>query len=401
MNPFIVSTLSCDTALPTEPPSMVGECRAYISNGSSRFRIPRRFVKAAGFEPGRRLQLFRHAEGWVLRVADVPDRLACVTVDFEQKIQLHVDALGLAPSGKLSVAVIQGGLVLQPIDLPMPPENVVEAEAFAAFGWRPVVVSVLKDRPHIRFIDVQGKFLGQTGLNPGDHVRVTVFEDRVTVLKHAEGALLCMDKKTFPGFRLSARYFEQFGTLEHLIAVYGQGGITLVASKDHLAKFGLNDSHELRVSMVEVAKQNFSVKHLGRGKLEGTDMAVPVSTAADAARLGAVAWTLLPVLDSGKVHTRHIDIDGQAGRVVGLKRGQAMELRLFSDQVMLVKSEDGGLKCARLSDSMGVRLKTRFFDWLLEGEQVLTVLGTGGVAIVRSKADLARYSLTAADRLVE
>lgn len=400
MNPFIVSTISHGAPLPDEEPRLVGECRAYASNGSWRFRVPCRFLKAADLTAGCRLQLVRHEMGWVLRPADVPDRLACVTVDFEHKIQLHSEALGLDPSTKLVVSAIKDGLVLRPLDAPMPEVTAREDGNFAAFGWRRVVVSVLKDRPHIRFIDIQGKFLGDTGLAPGDHVRVTVFDDRVTVLRHAEGALLCMNKKTFPGFRLSARYFEQFGAQTHLIAVYGAGGIVLVPSEADLVKFGLTADQELRVSMVEVAKRNFSAKHRGREVLSGPELAVPRSTEEDTASLGAVAWTMLSVRDTGKVHTRHIDIDGPAGKVVGMKRGQPMELRLYSDQVMLVKSDAGGMKCSRLVDSLGVRLKTRFFDWLLDGDEVITVLGTGGIAILKSFSDLARFSLTADDRLV-
>lgn len=400
MNPFIVSTMSQDVPLPDDVPRLIGECRAYASNGSWRFRLPRRYIIAAGLDAGCRLQLSRHAEGWVLRPADAPDRLACVTVDFEQKIQLHSEALGLDPSTKLVVSAIEGGLVLRPLDAPMPQVVAQQDENFAAFGWRRVVVSVLKDRPHIKFIDIQGKFLGDTGLSPGDHVRVTVFDDRVSVLRHPEGALLCMDKKTFPGFRLSARYFEQFGAQGHLIAVYGSGGVILVASQDELVKFGLTEDDELRVSMAEVAKKNFSAKHRGRENLEGPEMAVPQSTEADAASLGAVAWTVLPVHETGKVHTRHIDIDGAAGALVGLTRGQPMELRMYADQVMLVKSEAGGMKCSRLVDSLGVRLKTRFFDWLFDGNEVITVLGTAGIAILRSKDDLARFCLTPEDRLV-
>lgn len=399
MSPFIVSTIATEVPLPADEPLLSGQSRAYASNGSWRFRIPARFLKASGLEAGSRLQLFRHAEGWVLRRAEDPTRLACVTVDFEQKIQLHSEAIGLPIDAQLSIAALAGALVLRPLNLPMPALDTPDHKAFSAFGWRWAAVSALKDRAHIRFIDVQGKFLSDTGLAPGDRVRVTVYEDRVTVLKDDEGPLLCMDKKTFPGFRLSARYFEQFGEQSQVVAVYGRDGIILLPSKDELAKFGLGDEDEMRVSMVEVAKRNFSEKHKGREKLDGPEMAVPPSTEEDAAGIGAVAWTILPVLESGKVHTRHIDIDGLAGKVVGMKRGQPMELRLYSDQVMLVKAPSGGVKCARLSDSLGVRLKTRFFDWLLEGDEVVTVLGTAGIAILRSVKDLSRFSLTPEDRL--
>jgi bifunctional DNA-binding transcriptional regulator/antitoxin component of YhaV-PrlF toxin-antitoxin module len=400
MNPFIVSTIAAGIPLPAETPALNGRCRAYASNGSWRFRILSRYAKAAGLESGERLQLFRHDQGWVLRPADEPDRMACVTVDFEQKIQLHTDALGLSPTTELDVAAVSKGLVLRPADGVMPEVHTLDVKSFAAFGWRPVVVSALRDRPHIRFVDIQGRFLSDTGLAPGDKVNVTVFDGQVAVRKAQDGALLCMDKKSFPGFRLSARYFEQLGdNLEHLIAIFGDGGIVLVASKDSIAQFGLDDSHELKVSMVEVAKKNFAEKHKGREKLDGPEMQVPPSTLEDTVTLGAVAWTKLPVRESGKIHTRHIDIDGPAGEVMGLKRGQGLELRLYSDQVMLVKSDNGGLKASKLSDSLGVRLKTRFFDWLLEGDEVVTVVGPGGAAILRSEEDLARFQLTRDDRL--
>jgi hypothetical protein len=401
MNPFIVATTALDLAFPGGDTRLEGECRAYASNGSHRFRIPHRFSKAAGLEPGRKLQLFRHVDGWSLQLAETPDRLSCVTVDFEQKIQLHTIALGLANTSRLKVTATENALILQPVGEPMPEIDVPAPVDFGAFGWRWHVVASLKDREHIKFLDVQGQFLQDTGLGPGDRVQVTVFEDHVSVMRRDDGPLLCMDKKSFPGFRLSARYFEQFGELQSVVLVYGTAGVMLVPSTDALAKFGLGEEDELRVSMADVVKQNFAKKHQRLSLVENPELAVPKSSAADAQSLGAVAWTVLPIRDSGKVRTRHIDITGSAGKIVGLKRGQSMELRLYSDQVMLMKSEQGGVKCARLDDSLGVRLKTRFFDWLLDGDEVVAVLGTRGVAILRSMADLSRFALTPEDRLEE
>lgn len=401
MNPFIVATTAVDLDFPGGEPKLEGECRAYASNGSWRFRIPHRFSKAAGLLPGHKLQLFRHAEGWSLQPAEMPERLSCVAVDFEQKVQLHTIALGLEHTSRLKVTALENSLILQPVDEPMPKIDVPAPENFGAFGWRWHVVASLRDREHIKFLDVQGQFLQDTGLIPGDRVQVTVFEDRVSVLRQDDGPLLCMDKKTFPGFRLSARYFEQFGALESVILVYGAGGVMIVPSLSELAKFGLGEDDELRISMADVVKQNFAKKHQRLSVVENPELAVPNSSVADVQSLDAVAWTVLPVLDSGKVRTRHIDIAGEAGKIVGFKRGQSMELRLYSDQVMLFKAEQGGVKCARLDDSLGVRLKTRFFDWLLDGDEVVAVLGTKGIAILRSMSDLARFSLTAADRLEE
>jgi hypothetical protein len=244
MNPFIVTTITRGIPLPAEEPRLTGQCRAYASNGAWRFRILSRYTKAAELEPGRRLQLLRLDMGWVLRPAEEPDRLGCVTVDFEQKIQLHTDALGLDPTVKLEIMSIKLGLVLRPVGIPMPSVPSFDTDAFAAFGWRPVIVSILNDRPHIRFIDIQGKYLAATGLVPGDKVGVTVFEDKVAVLKHAGGTLLCMNKSAYPGFRLSERYFEQFGEVSHLIAIFGIGGVILVASQESLVQFGLDERHE-------------------------------------------------------------------------------------------------------------------------------------------------------------
>lgn len=399
MNPFIVATTAPDLAFPAGPSKLEGECRAYASNGSWRFRIPHRFSKTAGLEPGHKLQLFRHAEGWSLQPADCPDRLSCVTVDFEQKIQLHTIALGLPNTSRLTVTAVEKALILRPAADPMPEIDVPEPANFGAFGWRSHVVASLRDREHIKFLDVQGQFLQDTGLVPGDRVQVTVFPDHVSILRREDGPLLCMDKKSFPGFRLSARYFEQFGPLESVILVYGTEGVMIVPSKDALAKFGLGEQNELRVASAEVAKQNFAKKPQRLSLADNPDLAVPDSNDADAQSLGAVAWTVLQVQDSGKVRTRHIDIAGSAGKIVGFKRGQSLELRLYSDQVMLLKSDHGGVKCARLEDSLGVRLKTRFFDWLLDGDQVVAVLGTRGVAILKSMADLSRFALTPEDRL--
>jgi hypothetical protein len=399
MNPFIVAITALDLAFPGGDTKLEGECRAYASNGSHRFRIPHRFSKAAGLEPGRKLQLFRHAEGWSLQATETPERLSCVTVDFEQKVQLHTIALGLANTSRLMVTAIDNALLLRPVAESMPEIDVPEPADFGAFGWRWHAVASLRDREHIKFLDVQGQFLQDTGLVPGDRVQVTVFEDHVSVMRREDGPLLCMDKKSFPGFRLSARYFEQFGELGSVILVYGTAGVMIVPSKDALAKFGLGEQNELRVSMADVVKQNFAKKHQRLSLVDNPDLAVPNSSEADAQSLGAVAWTVLQVQDSGKVRTRHIDIAGSAGKIVGLKRGQSMELRLYSDQVMLLKSDQGGVKCARLEDSLGVRLKTRFFDWLLDGDQVVAVLGTRGVAILKSMADLPRFSLTPEDRL--
>jgi hypothetical protein len=401
MNPFIVATTAVDLAFPGGDTKFEGECRAYASNGSWRFRIPHRFSKAAGLAPGHKLQLFRHAEGWSLQSAGDTERLSNVTVDFEQKIQLHTIALGLAPTSRLQVTAIDNALILRPIGESMPEIDVPAPADFGAFGWRSHSVASLKNREHIKFLDVQGQFLQDTGLMPGDRVQVTMFEDRVSVMRHENGPLLCMDKKTFPGFRLSSRYFEQFGNLDSVIMVYGTAGVMLVPSKDSLAKFGLAEKDELRVSMADVVKQNFAKKHQRLSVVTSPEFAVPDSSAADAESLEAVAWTVLPVRDSGKVRTRHIDIVGHAGKIVGFKRGMSMQLHIYSDQVMLIKSEQGGVKCARLDDSLGVRLKTRFFDWLLDGDEVVAVLGTKGIAILRSMADLARFSLTMENRLEE